>query len=88
MLTERYASLLAAESGAAESVDRTPTDPVLQFPGEAARQGLAGMRQQSRASLAGKAPIPLPRAQFATAEDADAALREALATLKRMASQG
>jgi len=73
----------AAEGGDA----RTAADPVLAFPGEAARLGLAAMRPQARAAPAAKAPVPMPRPQFTSAEDADAALRAALATLKRMAAQ-
>ncbi len=90
VLTEKYASLLAAApGGAAGSGDaRTAADPVLQFPGEATRHGLAAVRQQARAMPAAKATFPAPRPHYATAEEADAALREALATLKRMASQG
>jgi hypothetical protein len=90
VLTEKYAALLAAApGGAAGSGDaRTAADPVLQFPGEAARHGLAAVRQQARATPAAKATFPAPRPHYATAEEADAALREALATLKRMASQG
>jgi hypothetical protein len=50
-------------------------DPVLRFPSETVHNGLAELR-------------PQPRAQFASPDEADAALRSALATLKRMASQG
>jgi len=86
-LTARYASLVAAVPAAEGGDARTAADPVLAFPGEAARLGLAAMRQQARAAPAAKAPVPMPRPQFTSAEDADAALRAALATLKRMAAQ-
>jgi len=87
-LTERCASLLAAAPNAAGyAATRPASEPVLRFPGEAARHGVAAIRDHGRATPAAKAPFALPRAQFASGEDAEAALHAALATLKRMASQ-
>jgi len=87
-LTERCASLLAAAPHAADAAAARPaSEPVLRFPGEAARHGVAAIRDHGRATPAAKAPFALPRAQFASGDDAEEALRAALATLKRMAAQ-
>ncbi len=81
-LTERYASLLAVAPAPAPQADA-----VLRFPSDPARHGLAAI-PAPRMGPGVKAPVPLPRAPFASADEADTALRSALATLKRMAAQG
>ena len=89
-LTERCASLLAAAPTAPAllEVAKIGADPVPLFSGEKSLNGQTAARSPACAFNSAKAQIPSLRPAYASAQDADDALRAALATLKQMTAKG
>ncbi len=91
-LTERCASLLAAAPTAPALIEaaKIGADPVSLFSGFSGAKSFNGQtaaRSPACSFTAAKAQIPSPRPAYASAQDADDALRAALATLKQMTAK-
>ena len=88
-LAERYASLLAGapRASATNEAAKVGADPVQLFSGERPRTGPIAGRPTVCPITAANAQIPPPRPAYASAQDADDALRAALATLKQMTAK-